>query len=238
MHFSKNFVGGAKLIFCQCLRLLNRVSFATSRGDTKKPVRISRPDLWIICQSCSVFSHTSVWFRKSQFWYLTFLRCCCRCWCSGCCCSSCCWWCSSCCSCCCWCCWRYEKVLTTEAFFQGHFFKAHEATYQRVRIKINKMIFFLSFFCFTRVSSWRTFHRTGAGNLNWKNVFREADKAGPSWAWVEDRGRPWWPRRTPSWGPSASARSTPDTWQHRRLWPSTDPGKQIVKPLWARALRN
>ena len=131
-----------------------------------------------------------------------------------------------------------KGALTTEAFFQGHFFKAREPTYPRVRIKINKMIFFLSFFCFTRVSSWRTFHRTGAGNLNWKNVFREADKAGPSWAWVEDRGRPWWPRRTPSWGPSASARSTPDTWQHRRLWPSTDPRKQIVKPMRARALRN
>ena len=39
-----------------------------------------------------------------------------------------------------------KGALTTEAFFQGHFFKAHEATYQRVRIKINKMIFFLSLF--------------------------------------------------------------------------------------------
>ena len=142
MHFSKNFVGGAKLIFCQCLRLLNRVSFATSRGDTKKPIRTSRPDLWIICQSCSVFSHTSVWFRKSQFWYfsslllpllvllqqlllmvqqllflqllvLLTLR---------------------------------KGALTTEAFFQGHFFKAREPTYQSVRIKINKMIFFSLFF--------------------------------------------------------------------------------------------
>ena len=231
MHFSKNFVGGAKLIFCQCLRLLNRVSFATSRGDTKKPVRTSRPDLWIICQSCSVLSHFCL-ISKVPILILFFVaaaavgavaavvadgaavvvlavvgaadatkRC------------------------------SHNRSL-----FQGHFFKAREPTYPRVRIKINKMIFSL-FFCFTRVSSWRTFHRTGAGNLNWKNVFREADKAGPSWAWVEDRGRPWWPRQTPSWGPSASARSTPDTWQHRRLWPSTDPGKQIVKPMWARALR-
>ena len=129
-----------------------------------------------------------------------------------------------------------KRCSHNRSLFSGSLFKAREPTYPRVRIKINKMIFSL-FFCFTRVSSWRTFHRTGAGNLNWKNVFREADKAGPSWAWVEDRGRPWWPRRTPSWGPSASARSTPDTWQHRRLWPSTDPGKQIVKPMWARALR-
>ena len=36
-----------------------------------------------------------------------------------------------------------KGALTTEAFFQGHFFKAREPTYPRVRIKINKMIFSL-----------------------------------------------------------------------------------------------
>ena len=53
--------------------------------------------------------------------------------------------------------------------------------------------------------------------------FKEVCTVSFSLSSARGRGRPWWPRRTRSWAPSASGPSTLDTSLPPHLWPSPNP---------------